>query len=255
MNGQQITNENTSAARTTRLISLKARDPVRSLSSASFVTTEEHTEYLLLIDSRALDRECLSRSLRDYQPTLNIISANSLEDWQNQHIQHDPAVILLMIGGKKITDVDVGQTIAKLTEKFKSSPVVVGAESDELSQILKALEYGARGYIPTTVSIGVAAEAIGLAQAGGIFIPASSILAARHVISAVSSGMNCAEELFTPREAVVAEALLRGKANKIIAYEMKLCESTVKVHIRNIMKKLNATNRTEVAYKIRDFMH
>ncbi len=72
---------------------------------------------------------------------MNIISANSLEDWQNQLIQHDPAVILLMIGGKKITDADVGQAIAKLTEKFKSSPVVVGAESDELSQILKALEY------------------------------------------------------------------------------------------------------------------
>ncbi|MEK1944404.1 MAG: LuxR C-terminal-related transcriptional regulator, partial [Ensifer adhaerens] len=57
-----------------------------------------------------------------------------------------------------------------------------------------------------------------------------------------------------PREIEVAEALRRGKANKIIAYEMDLCESTVKVHIRNIMKKLNATNRTEVAYKIREFM-
>ncbi|NTJ10523.1 helix-turn-helix domain-containing protein, partial [Rhizobium lusitanum] len=55
-------------------------------------------------------------------------------------------------------------------------------------------------------------------------------------------------------EVVVAEALRRGKANKIIAYEMDLCESTVKVHIRNIMKKLNATNRTEVAYKIRELV-
>jgi DNA-binding NarL/FixJ family response regulator len=50
----------------------------------------------------------------------------------------------------------------------------------------------------------------------------------------------------------VVEALRRGRANKIIAHELNLRESTVKVHIRNIMKKLNATNRTEVAYKIRD---
>ncbi len=55
--------------------------------------------------------------------------------------------------------------------------------------------------------------------------------------------------LFTTRQAAVVEALKRGKANKIIAYELEMRESTVKVHVRNIMKKLKATNRTEVAYK------
>ena len=46
------------------------------------------------------------------------------------------------------------------------------------------------------------------------------------------------EELFTSRQAAVADALRRGKANKTIAYELNMCESTVKVHIRTIMKKL-----------------
>jgi len=55
--------------------------------------------------------------------------------------------------------------------------------------------------------------------------------------------------MFTTRQAAVIEALKRGKANKIIAYELEMRESTVKVHVRNIMKKLKATNRTEVAYK------
>jgi len=45
----------------------------------------------------------------------------------------------------------------------------------------------------------------------------------------------------------VVRALCRGKANKVIAYELNMCESTVKVHVRNIMKKLKAKNRTEVA--------
>jgi DNA-binding NarL/FixJ family response regulator len=54
--------------------------------------------------------------------------------------------------------------------------------------------------------------------------------------------------LFTTRQAAVIEALRRGKPNKIIAYELKMRESTVKVHVRNIMKKLKATNRTQVAY-------
>ena len=38
----------------------------------------------------------------------------------------------------------------------------------------------------------------------------------------------------------------QGKQTKIIAYELGMCESTVKVHIRQIMKKLNARNRTQV---------
>jgi DNA-binding NarL/FixJ family response regulator len=41
--------------------------------------------------------------------------------------------------------------------------------------------------------------------------------------------------------------LRQGKANKQIAYELNMREGTVKVHIRNIMRKLKAKNRTEVA--------
>ena len=47
-------------------------------------------------------------------------------------------------------------------------------------------------------------------------------------------------------------ALREGKANKIIAYDLNMCEGTVKVHVRNIMKKLKARNRTEVIYKTMD---
>ena len=43
----------------------------------------------------------------------------------------------------------------------------------------------------------------------------------------------------------------QGKQNKIIAYELGMCETTVKVHIRLIMKKLNARNRTQVVLMTR----
>jgi DNA-binding NarL/FixJ family response regulator len=51
---------------------------------------------------------------------------------------------------------------------------------------------------------------------------------------------------FSPRQLQVLELLQQGKQNKIIAYELGMCESTVKVHIRHIMRKLNARNRTQV---------
>jgi DNA-binding NarL/FixJ family response regulator len=53
---------------------------------------------------------------------------------------------------------------------------------------------------------------------------------------------------FTSKQMAVSEALRRGKANKIIAYELNMCESTVKVHVRNVMKKLRAKSRAEAAY-------
>jgi DNA-binding NarL/FixJ family response regulator len=74
------------------------------------------------------------------------------------------------------------------------------------------------------------------------------------MIHATASSARPLNGIFTMRETSVVEALRKGKANKIIAYELNLCESTVKVHIRNIMKKLKASNRTEVAYKLRQMV-
>ena len=51
----------------------------------------------------------------------------------------------------------------------------------------------------------------------------------------------------TGREAAVLGLLCQGKGNKTIAYELGLSEGTVKVHLRNVMRKLRAKNRTEVA--------
>ena len=207
---------------------------------------------LLIIDNRALERECLAAALLFHEPGTDVTAVGSIDDWRSRGEQlNSVAAIILNVGGRKITDIDVTNEITRLAGEFKSAPVVVLADTDELKQIMKALECGARGYIPTTVGVDVCVEAIGLAIAGGIFIPASSLVAMRHIISSSQEAPPLAG-MFTLRQADVIQELRRGKANKMIAYELKLRESTVKVHIRNIMKKLKATNRTEVAYKLND---
>ena len=55
-------------------------------------------------------------------------------------------------------------------------------------------------------------------------------------------------QTLTPRELEVFELVRRGKSNKIIAYELGVQESTVKVHTRKIMTKLKAINRTHAAF-------
>ncbi|MEQ9246851.1 MAG: response regulator transcription factor [Nitratireductor sp.] len=180
------------------------------------------------------------------------LAATGSKDWDEAREDTDRELVLLIVGSRKITEQGICNEIHDLAEEFEEQPVIVIADTDDLGQILKALEAGAKGYIPSNVGGDGAAEAILLARAGGVFVPASGVLAMRDVINSNSSRVVGLGNLFTAREAEVAEALRRGKANKIIAYELQLCESTVKVHIRNIMKKLNATNRTEVAYKIRE---
>ena len=55
----------------------------------------------------------------------------------------------------------------------------------------------------------------------------------------------------TKRERAIVHLTTLGKSNKLIAYELSMCESTVKVHIRQIMKKLNVSNRTQVVVATR----
>ncbi len=216
--------------------------------------SKNHKDYLLVIDPRTLDRECFIKALVDCNLRMGVKAIGSVDEWR-KHARMDLPVgaVLLNLGGKKITDPGVADQISRTAAEFKSVPVVIVADTDDLAQILTALECGARGYIPTSVGVDVCVEAIGLAVAGGIFVPATSVLAMRHLIDGGGSReMLSLARMFTARQAEVAQAVRCGKANKAIAYELNLRESTVKVHIRNIMKKLKAANRTEVAYKIND---
>ena len=207
---------------------------------------------LLILDARALDRECLAKALVDSGLPMDVLALGSIDEWKRKRDALPPlGAILINVGSRRADDPNLSSEISRLASEFKNVPVVVLSDNDDLNQILKVLEYGARGYIPSSVGVAVCVEAISLAIAGGVFIPASSFLAMRHLVPDTATTENKSlAGMFTVRQEEVVQALRKGKANKIIAFELNLRESTVKVHIRNIMKKLKATNRTEVAYKL-----
>jgi len=225
------------------------------VSSSSRARGNEQAEKgcLLILDGRALDRECLASALEDHDLDMAVVAMGTIDEWRTKKDAHPPlTAILFNLGGRKVTDHSISDEIRLISSEFSSVPVILLSDTDDLAQIFAALECGARGYIPTSVGIDVCVEAVNLAAAGGIFVPASSVLSMRRLIDSGSRDPRPLTTMFTHRQAEVAQALRRGKANKIIAYELNLRESTVKVHIRNIMKKLKATNRTEVAYKVND---
>jgi DNA-binding NarL/FixJ family response regulator len=110
--------------------------------------------------------------------------------------------------------------------------------------------------------MGATPEAIQFVAAGGTFVPASVLLdrdvdetsgPARQETNEIAS-QNWSESPehmaavdFTPRELAVLSHLRDGKPNKLIARELAICEGTVKIYIRRIMKKLQVENRTQAA--------
>jgi DNA-binding NarL/FixJ family response regulator len=130
---------------------------------------------------------------------------------------------------------------------LRIAPVIILSAVDNPQEILNALESGAGGYIPTAItSLELTIEIIRLVRAGGTFVPASGLSLQRYNGEGSTSRLTTTEQ-FTLRQMAVLRYLTLGKANKTIAHELALREGTIKAHIRNIMKKMGVTNRTEVA--------
>jgi DNA-binding NarL/FixJ family response regulator len=209
---------------------------------------------VVVIDRRVMIRECLAECIKS-SCGVDVISLPSLEAWRD--IAKEKPVSLVLFGVNEQTDRDlIWQDIDLLIEASGTAPVAILSDSDNIDGLVEMLQHGARGLIPTTMSLDVAIAAIHLIRAGGTFVPASSLLAAAHnhpvdVLPAAAKPVEAPspnyQGLFTARQAAVVEQLRKGKANKIIAFELNMRESTVKVHVRNIMKKLKARNRTEAA--------
>ncbi|MEQ1408305.1 response regulator transcription factor [Neorhizobium sp. Rsf11] len=212
---------------------------------------DTETPKLAIIDDRALDRECLAQSLIAHGLGMDVELFSSLDMWRNT-AESRHAGILINIGRNDVCDDLFINDLKRLISEFPELPIVILAENRDLRQILRAFEAGVRGYISSAIGLNVCVGAISLALAGGKFISVENPDDLRQLLVVAEDKERRRTAMFTQREADVIDALTRGKPNKIIAYELNLRESTVKVHIRNIMKKLHARNRTEIIFKISD---
>ena len=186
-----------------------------------------------VIEKNALIRECMARSLAQALEH-DVIFCSSVEDWlHDPDSSQTPLLIVCAWRGEGHHDLPL------LSQAARRQRTIVLSDIEDIELIRLALEQGVRGYIPASLPLDVVVEAIRLVEAGGVFVPASSFMVRNEGTNDHFS--------FTARQSAVVEALCKGKANKRIAHELNMCESTVKVHVRNIMKKLKAKNRTEAA--------
>lgn len=204
-----------------------------------------------LINSRTLERESFVRSVEELYPDVSVTAFASVQDWRERRGSAASSVVFYNAGARAPSDPEVAAVVGRIAQIARPTPVIVLAESEDIREMIAAIDAGAVGYLPASIGLDVLVEATELTCTGGLFLPLSSLASLQaqgEADAEVVAGE--AGETFTSRQAAVAEALRQGKANKIIGFELKMSESTVKVHVRNIMKKLGATNRTEAAFKL-----
>lgn len=203
--------------------------------------------FIAVIESRTFLRECIRRSARLALP-LPIITYSTVFELEQQHSPASPEIVIVSFteaGSEAVIN-----TLTKLSELFPGIPVIVLADKTDPELARTAIRHGARGYIPFTMGFDIAVEAVRFVLAGGTYVPMDCVLA-RGWSGVAAAQPSPSAEAVTSRELAVIRAIQQGKSNKAIAYHLNMCESTVKVHVRNIMKKLKAKNRTDVAIKAR----
>jgi len=215
------------------------------------IETETGALTIGLIDCYQFSRECMARAIEGIHPHVRILPFGSIQSC----VQEQPGGLDVIVYYSRANDVSEAATVpgvAAISQAFPNTRLLVLSDADDAQQrktIRSMLKSGAHGFIPTqTTGIQVAFAAIGFVRAGGTFAPLDLLLTSRAERGTPPAEM-AQQSSLTSRQSAVLSRLRQGKANKLIAYELNMSESTVKVHVRNIMRKLGATNRTQAAYK------
>src|SRR5262249_21769052 len=143
-----------------------------------------------------------------------------------------PSLIIFNSHAAGLTDTAVANQLTAIREFAPGTPLVIMSDLDEAAEGYRAMEQGARGYVPAQLPLRHALAAIRLVADGGTYIP-ECVLAAAVVEQPSEAPLTDSEGHainLSPRQRQVLEQLKQGKQNKIIAFELQMCESTVKVH-------------------------
>ncbi len=231
-------------------------DPIAAPAGAASRIGQVRTAAVLLLCRETLLGECMAAALSAESPALEVASMGPNEPgcWQQGSFE------LCVLAAHSTDDAAIARNLELLAEKLPQVPVVVVGDVDTPSLVSAAIRHGARGFFSTNCSLRLLVQGIRLVLLGGTALPAVPLAEAApsHASEAPARDRQDASwgelKLFTPRETQVLRALAAGRPNKLIAYELSMCETTVKVHLRHIFRKLGCTNRTHAALVAREML-
>ncbi len=195
----------------------------------------------IVADDHPLYREAVRLRLERLFASAEIAEAASLDELLRQV---SPGVDLILLDLHMPGVAGVAAT-AQAIAAFPGAAVVVMSGLAAAAEVTEAVRAGARGFLPKTMSPDHFAAALKLILDGGSYVPADILQAQAESAPAVPvhSGL----QNLTPREQQVLVRLATGSPNKEIGRDLGLAEVTVKLHVRQMLKKIGARNRSEAA--------
>lgn len=199
-------------------------------------TNTENTISILLADDHILLAESLELFLKadgDFAPQ----RADTLDKALAKIEEHGPFDVVLL-------DLDMPgmgglQGLEKAIAANGEGKVVLFSGQARQDAALRAIEMGAAGFIPKTLTPKSLATAVRFVAAGEIYFPTS--------MSRTKRPDAPGEVQLSQREFQVLRGICEGATNKDIAHDLQLTEVTVKMYVRSVCTKLKANNRTQAA--------
>jgi DNA-binding NarL/FixJ family response regulator len=201
-----------------------------------------------LFARRTLRGQCLARFLELSGLGLKMVTfENATNGSREPDAEIDVAVV--DTGEQICSDDDIKAIFSFLADALPCVPIVVVSDREDSAAVFEALLLGARAYVPSSLDPEILLETVRFVHKGGTFVPLDvliNLIGHKRVAHAAELRPTDTHGL-TDGELRVLELLRRGEPNKVIARALEIEEGTVKVHVRRIMKKLNAANRTQAA--------
>ena len=211
--------------------------PTRTSTGGSGIRT-------LLVDDHALLREGL-RSLLDRDDEVTVVGEAGSFDSALAEIAHRrPHVVVVDLKLTAGTEYEGLRLIGEISRRHPEVATLVLTTFLDDDLVVRAVRAGARGYVVKDVDTTELIRAIRAVSAGGsAFDPRSAAIVLRTV-----SGEHGPSEELTDREREVLRHLAEGKSNAAIGRALYISESTVKFHLRNLIRKLGVSKRTDAVY-------
>lgn len=199
---------------------------------------------VLLVDDHQLFRSGV-KALLARQADIEVVgeAADGLDGVQ-QARQLRPDIILLDL---HMPGVSGREAVKTLSEDLPRTRVLMLTVSEDADDLLDTLHAGAAGYLLKNIDAEFFVDAIRRAAAGDSVVSpemTGKLVAGLKRASAVPAPE---KGLLSAREREVLVALARGASNKELAREFELAESTVKIHVQNILRKLKLNSRVQAA--------
>jgi DNA-binding NarL/FixJ family response regulator len=192
------------------------------------------------VDDHALLREGIAAVITNEPDMVLVAQASTGRDAMRQFQTHQPDVTLMDLRLPDMSGIDA--LIAIRTEAPDARIIILTTFEGDV-EMQRALEAGARGYLLKSMPPKDLVAAIRQVHAGRKSIPAEV---------ATQLAEHLSDEALTAREIDVLSRVAGGNRNRDIAGQLFISEETVKVHMKHIMEKLGASDRTQaVAIAIR----